>query len=127
MTDWGRDGDLWPVLLDTLRRRSLRAPATVWSAGCATGEEPYTLAMRTACWPHPRRIVATDVHREALAVARGGRYPAATCCPPNLSDLTQPEFVMGDLIRPNQSSALRLSCKRRRRSDRAVVHCPRGR
>src|SRR5690349_21247836 len=31
----------------------------------------------------------------------------------------QPEFVVGDLIRPNRSSALRLSCNRRR-SDRAV-------
>ncbi len=29
-------------------------------------------------------------------------------------DLTPPEFVTGDLNRPNRSSALRVSCKRRR-------------
>lgn len=39
---------------------------------------------------------------------------------------TQPEFVMGDLHWPSQSSALRLSCERRR-SDRTFGHCPRRR
>lgn len=104
MTDWGRDGDLWPVLLDALRRRYVHAPATVWSAGCATGEEPYTLAMRTAGWPHPPRIVATDVRRDALAVARRGRYPAASCRPPYLpADLAE-HLAPGDrwaTVRPS--------------------------
>jgi chemotaxis protein methyltransferase CheR len=51
-----------------------------WSAGCATGEEPYTLALvLCAMAPHPGAvsILATDVSDEALAVARRGVYPAA--------------------------------------------------
>jgi chemotaxis protein methyltransferase CheR len=57
-------------------RRTFRA----WSAGCATGEEPYTLALVLARLV-PRgalSIVATDVSEEALAVARTARYPAST-------------------------------------------------
>jgi len=52
-------------------------PLAVWSAGCATGEEPYSLAMalldagRAACGD---RILATDVSGRALQVARAARY-----------------------------------------------------
>jgi hypothetical protein len=49
----------------------------------------------------------------------GHRRPDAAVDVSARCDLTQLEFVMGDLIRPNRSSALRMSCKRRR-SDRAV-------
>src|SRR5919108_5373941 len=56
--------------------RSLR----VWSAGCATGEEPYTIAM-TICdslefaeaWNI--HILATDISRQALQHAERGIYP----------------------------------------------------
>jgi chemotaxis protein methyltransferase CheR len=56
--------------------RSLR----IWSAGCATGEEPYSIAM-TICdsiefaeaWNI--NIMATDISRKALAVAEAGLYP----------------------------------------------------
>ncbi|NUP10518.1 MAG: hypothetical protein HOW73_31100 [Polyangiaceae bacterium] len=50
----------------------------VWSAGCATGEEAYTLAMVLAhAFPSPAykpQIVATDLSDEALAIARRGAY-----------------------------------------------------
>ncbi|CAN5448909.1 protein-glutamate O-methyltransferase CheR [soil metagenome] len=48
----------------------------VWSAGCASGEEPYTLAfMLAARGLLPRAtILATDLSRPALARARAGRY-----------------------------------------------------
>src|SRR5438270_616272 len=57
--------------------RSLR----VWSAGCSTGEEPYTIAM-TICeslefadaWN--LHILATDISRQALNFAERGVYPA---------------------------------------------------
>jgi chemotaxis protein methyltransferase CheR len=51
----------------------------VWSAGCSTGEEPYTVAMMlrdlvpaSADWDV--RIVATDVSQRALSAAQGARY-----------------------------------------------------
>jgi chemotaxis protein methyltransferase CheR len=57
--------------------RSLR----IWSAGCATGEEPYTIALTIAdayefadAWKI--HILATDISRSALDVAERGLYPA---------------------------------------------------
>lgn len=61
-----------------------------WSAGCATGEEAYSLAMVLAdfrnnhSWILPR-ILATDIDSEALAKARAGLFPqkAAEHIPPH--------------------------------------------
>ena len=53
------------------------APLRVWSAGCSSGEEPYTLAMvlREAL-PADRtvEITATDLSLASLAVGRSGVY-----------------------------------------------------
>ena len=59
----------------------------VWVAGCATGEEAYSIAMvlhelqSDMLVSQPERAVAiqiyaTDLDDEAIAVARAGRYPA---------------------------------------------------
>jgi chemotaxis protein methyltransferase CheR len=48
----------------------------IWSAGCASGEEPYSIAMLL----HQQRmldrshVLATDISHHALAKARAGRY-----------------------------------------------------
>ncbi|MGH9524825.1 MAG: CheR family methyltransferase [Terriglobales bacterium] len=51
----------------------------VWSAGCSTGEEPYSIAMSISdalefsdTWDI--QILATDVSRRALQAAEAGRY-----------------------------------------------------
>ena len=51
----------------------------IWSAGCSTGEEPYTVAMMLRellpladGWDV--KVIATDVSARALAAAREGRY-----------------------------------------------------
>ena len=70
--------DLLPAMLDA-RRSEIR----VWSAGCASGEEPYTLAMLVA--DHLDRagrgdglagltIDATDIDRVSLERARAACY-----------------------------------------------------
>lgn len=64
-------------VIPALRARRLRDhPLRIWSAGCATGEEPYTLAilLREQGLEGSAHIVATDLSRAALAQARHARY-----------------------------------------------------
>ena len=65
------------------RARAAGRPLTIWSAGCSTGEEPYTLAMvllelLEGRPPVQVRIIGTDVSASALAVAREGVYSGRT-------------------------------------------------
>jgi chemotaxis protein methyltransferase CheR len=51
----------------------------VWSAGCSTGEEPYTLGMVLKEWLPPAmsiKILATDISNRTMAAAQSGIYPA---------------------------------------------------
>lgn len=68
---------LLEVVVPALRDAGVKAPR-VWSAGCASGEEPYTLALvlRKALPPplYAPTIHATDVSREAIEAARRGAY-----------------------------------------------------
>jgi chemotaxis protein methyltransferase CheR len=54
-------------------------PLRIWCAGCATGEEPYSVAialLEAGRLGKGDRIVATDVSGRALAAARAGLYGA---------------------------------------------------
>jgi chemotaxis protein methyltransferase CheR len=68
------------ILPDLLDRHAADRRLRVWSAGCSTGEEPYTLAILlsemgvTSAWD--LLLVGTDVNRESLRLAREARYPA---------------------------------------------------
>ncbi len=78
-----------PALAQIVRRRiEERHPfplARIWSAGCSTGQEPYSLAMcvldflaaNPACGLRQEHfpILATDVSSKSLGVAKEGRYP----------------------------------------------------
>ena len=75
------------VVLPGLAERASERDAEAvrcWSAGCASGEEPYTLRI---LWEQglsagrarvPLWIVATDVDERLLERAREGRYPASS-------------------------------------------------
>jgi chemotaxis protein methyltransferase CheR len=68
--------ELLPGLLRTAQARG--RPLAIWSAGCATGEEPYSIAMVAAeagAQPADVELLATDVNPEAVAFAAAGRFP----------------------------------------------------
>jgi len=72
------------VLPALLRSRTAQQAVRCWSAGCATGQEAYSLAMLVReRWPasFDRRItiLATDISRDAILAARTGWYPAHAC------------------------------------------------
>jgi chemotaxis methyl-accepting protein methylase len=63
------------VLADHLRGECAGRAVTVWSAGCANGQEAYSLAMVLAESPVSSwRVLATDVSTRALARTRAARY-----------------------------------------------------
>jgi chemotaxis protein methyltransferase CheR len=68
---------LVPDLLQ--RRRKGGAPIAIWSAGCATGEEPYSIAMTAAehgVLAEEIDLAATDLNPQAVAASSEGRYTA---------------------------------------------------
>jgi two-component system CheB/CheR fusion protein len=85
VTGFFRDADAWEYLrADVLKQavagRTPGAPVRVWSAGCASGEEAYTLAMVLAEalgvdeFRERVKIYATDVDEEQLGEARQAAY-----------------------------------------------------
>jgi len=88
-TEFFRNPAVFQALEDLVLPRLLARPAgaSVWSAGCATGEEPYSIAMvarslaRDAGEPAAGEsscyILGTDIVGDALATAREGSYPRA--------------------------------------------------
>ena len=86
VTSFFRDPEAWDALkLDVLPRLvdagRHRDQLRIWSAGCATGEEPYSLAMLLCEQLGPAefsrriKIYATDLDDGALNTARHAFYP----------------------------------------------------
>jgi two-component system CheB/CheR fusion protein len=69
------------VLPPLVARQGTDQPIRVWVAGCATGEEAYSLAILlleqvASAGKRTRvQIFATDIDADALAIARAGVYP----------------------------------------------------
>ncbi|MGZ3638204.1 MAG: CheR family methyltransferase [Ktedonobacterales bacterium] len=107
VTDFFRDPELYtylreqvlPALLDHARKNGNEL--RIWSAGCATGEEAYSLAILVAealgneLNQYNVRIFATDIDADAVAFARRGTYPASalTSLP---EDLINRYFIRDD-------------------------------
>ncbi|MCP3137887.1 CheR family methyltransferase [Pyxidicoccus xibeiensis] len=67
--------------LVTRSRREMRK-VSVWSAGCATGEEPYSVAMVLAelgALSMEVDLLATDLNLAAVDAARQGRFTSRRC------------------------------------------------
>lgn len=66
-----------PHLME-LKKKSGDYKIRVWSAGCSTGEEPYTIAMLLADKlpsPFTFEIMASDISLKSLMVGKAGYYP----------------------------------------------------
>ncbi len=79
-----RDKGQWALLEETIlpeliARRAAQRSLRLWSAGCSTGEEAYTLAMAVEHLLPSRRswkvsILGTDINRSAIEYAKQGSY-----------------------------------------------------
>jgi len=68
------------AILPGLLERGGGSPLSIWCAGCATGEEAYSVAIASlegsrGRFTVPVRIRATDLHPRFLDIAREGVYP----------------------------------------------------
>ena len=74
------------ALPDLAARKGANRKSLVWSAGCSTGEEPYTLAMvlseySEACPGFGFRVLATDISTAVLTKAAMGIFKAELLVP----------------------------------------------
>ena len=85
VTEFFRDPPAWEILRHEILPSLLKKlkpghSFRVWSAGCASGEEPYSVAMLLAEYFGARiqdydlKIYATDIDDDALSTARRGEY-----------------------------------------------------
>lgn len=88
VTSFFRDPEVWETVASNVipaivASKSSGDPVRLWSAGCASGEEAYTIAILLAeaigleAVKNRVKIYATDVDEEALAQARQALYPPA--------------------------------------------------
>jgi chemotaxis methyl-accepting protein methylase len=90
VTEFFRDAPVWKVVRDDVLPTLLKAKESAgqrvvraWSAGCATGEEPYSMAMAIAAAMGDRAgsflfsVTATDLDPIALHTAETGEYDIA--------------------------------------------------
>ena len=83
------------VILPDLSASNVGRAVRLWSAGCATGEEAYSLAILMHERREAARIIATDISRSALARGRKAVYR-------EWSLRGVPEAVVGQYFRRSQ-------------------------
>jgi len=113
-TDFYREPEHFEFLVqkavpDMVARNENRHPLLIWSAGCSTGEEPYTLAIVLNEWAvaHPGfrfRVLATDISTTVLAKADQGVFSGEVVRPVP-ADLRRKYFLRS---RNRESNLLRV-------------------
>lgn len=78
VSEFFRNSNHWDILRNQIIPELLKekSPLRIWSAGCSTGEEPYSLAiMMHEYFPgQATRILATDLDQVVLNKAKNGIY-----------------------------------------------------
>lgn len=98
--------ELLPGLIQQKLTQRASRTIRIWSAGCSTGEEPYTLAILLleklrgqTGWQ--LEIIANDISEQVLAVARQGEYTGITLRNLRPDMLSKYFTVTGDRYRVN--------------------------
>jgi chemotaxis protein methyltransferase CheR len=101
-----RDPGQFRVIEELIRDFASERAMSIWVAGCATGEEPYSVALVAAALGKRVEILGTDLNTAALNHARAGRYATASLNAVDvamreryLSEIAGGEFVIPDAIR----------------------------
>jgi chemotaxis protein methyltransferase CheR len=117
VTQFFRDPDVYqlfrdevlPAVVSAKQQRKQRL-LRIWSAGCATGQEPYSLAMsaldaieRLDAGTMLPTVIGTDIDPVALATAKAGEYPAKEIAHIPEPDRTRYVEIDGDRMRMRQS------------------------
>ena len=108
-TTFFRDAPAWgdlesEVLPRIFSEGEISEPVKVWSLGCSTGEEAYTLALLFECYrQHAKierdfKIIATDVNNRALEAARKGVFSSSA-----LSTIPE-KFLSPEFMTVNRTS-----------------------
>jgi chemotaxis protein methyltransferase CheR len=113
-TDFYREADHFDFLVqkalpDLMARNESGRPLLIWSAGCSTGEEPYTLAivLNEYALAHPGfcfKVLATDISTTVLAAAERGVFTSEVVRPVP-AELRRKYFMRG---RDSNSNLLRV-------------------
>jgi chemotaxis protein methyltransferase CheR len=77
LTHFFRDDEQLQISCDLLQEMAVMKggrPLQVWSAGCSTGEEPYSMVMLAHLQGVVVNVCGSDINELALAVARRGVY-----------------------------------------------------
>lgn len=88
VTSFFRDADAFSVLREAIlpelcKDKPEQTTFRAWVAGCATGEEAYSIAILLKEWMEENhreftvQIYSTDLDDEAIAIARAGIYPSS--------------------------------------------------
>jgi two-component system CheB/CheR fusion protein len=114
VTNFFRDPEAFQALEDEVipqifaGKPAVGGTIRVWTAGCSTGEEAYSIAillqerMEALRQSHTVQIFATDIDSRAIATARAGIYPASIA-----ADLT-PERLARFFVAEPDGSAYRV-------------------
>lgn len=86
VTNFFRDRPAWEaleqkIIPELFNKGDPSEAIKVWSVGCSTGEEAYSIAMMIEKWRRENnvdrdfRIIATDINEDSIRIARDGVYP----------------------------------------------------
>ncbi len=108
VTEFFRNPDKWQELKDKFIPQLLKESGTrfkAWSAGCSSGEEPYTLAMvlEELKAPQSAKVIATDIDMGVLTHAQVGEYEERSMVS-TPQEYIQKYFIVRDgryIVKPN--------------------------